>query len=179
MRRIISLFIFSCAVLYLSAQEKIFSDSIPKKHPEIIIGQPIIERPLNFAGSFNSGEVNLIDYSLFRQPLLPVYKNLDFIKYLNLSKTTNTSYYSSYSFDYRFPMGNVFNQSTFQLNDRILIGGNNFGAQGIGELPKLNSSIQDMSIKGASMFMQYKVSDHFRVETRVSISNHNPPVWVP
>jgi hypothetical protein len=40
--------------------------------------------------------------------------------------------------------------------------------------------MNDFSVKGASMFMQYKVSDKFKVQTRISISNgHAPPgmVW--
>lgn len=44
--------------------------------------------------------------------------------------------------------------------------------------PKINATIQDMSIKGASMFLQYKVSDQFKIQTRVSISNHQSP-WEP
>lgn len=172
MRRLILLLISSCAVLFVSAQKEIFSDSIPKKQTENNVRQPILDRPLNFDETSFPEEINLIDYSIFHQPLLPDYnKNLDFIKYLTLSKTTSFSYYSVGSFNPVFPYGHVFNQSTFKLNDRLSIGGNSFGALSVFDPPKLNSSIQDMTIKGASMFMEYKVSDHFKVQTRVSISN--------
>jgi hypothetical protein len=39
-------------------------------------------------------------------------------------------------------------------------------------------TIQDMSIKGASMILQYKVSDKIKVQTRVSISTGQSP-WEP
>jgi hypothetical protein len=72
----------------------------------------------------------------------------------------------------------VFNQATYQLNDKFSVGGNSFGAQSVFDRPKINSSINEMSTKGASMFMQYKVSKNFKVETRVSVSSHKSP-WEP
>jgi hypothetical protein len=177
MRRFILLIISSCAALFVSAQEEIFSDSIAKKQVEFKISQPILERTLNFDKTAFPEEFNYLDMSIFNQPLLPDYtKNLDFKKYLNPAKVTNYSNYSSgSSFNPVFPFGHIFNQSSYQINDRLLIGGNSFGARSVFDLPKLNSSIQDMSIRGASMFMQYKVSDHFKVQTSVSISNGNSP----
>lgn len=181
MRRLILLLISSCAVLFVTAQEEFFSDSIAKKQPEINVRQPIMERTLNFNETDFPEKLNLMDNSIFHQPLLPDYnKNLDFKKYLNPSKITSFSYYSfGSSFNQVFPFGTIFNQSTFQLNDRLLIGGNSFGTRSVFEPPKLNSTIQEMSIKGASMFMQYKVNDHFKIQTRVSISNHSSSPWEP
>ena len=126
-------------------------------------------------------ERNSLNYPILDQPLLPAYnKNLDFLKYLNPSKEIRPSYsFSRTSFNPLFPFGFVFNQNTYRINDHFLIGGNSFGAQSIFEPPKLNSAIQNMSIKGASMFMQYKVTDHFKVETRISISNGRSTLWEP
>ena len=59
------------------------------------------------------------------------------------------------------------------------MGGNSFGAQSVFDRPKMNQAIQDMSIKGASMFMQYNVTDHFKVQTRISISNRRSTPWEP
>ncbi len=138
-----------------------------------------MERPLNFDETAFPDEFNLLDLSVFHQPLLPDYnKNLDFIKYLNPAKVTNYYYNSIGStFNPVFPFGHIFNQSIYQLSSRLMIGGNSFGAQSVFDHPKLNSTIQEMSIKGASMFMQYKVNDHFKVQTRVSISNRPSSPW--
>jgi hypothetical protein len=168
-------------VFFASAQEDIFSDSISKKHPELLVKQPSMERSLMLDATTFPIEINTLNYSIFDQPLLPLQnKNLDFLKYLNPSKQNNLSYsFSGTSFNPVYPFGTIFNQSIYRLNDRLMIGGNSFGAQSVFDPPKLNSSIQDMSIKGASMFMQYKVSDHFKVETRVSISNGRSTPWEP
>ncbi|MDP3913357.1 MAG: hypothetical protein Q8R96_06440 [Bacteroidota bacterium] len=181
MKRLILLMISFCAALFVSAQEEIFSDSISVERGQIKVRQPIMERTLNFDENAFPIEFDLLDASIFNQPLLPDYnKNLDFIKYLKPSKTTGFSQYTErFSFNPVFPYGHVFNQSSYQLNNRLSIGGNSFGARSAFEPPKLNSSIQDMSIKGASMFLQYKVNDRFKVQTRVSISNRPSTPWEP
>ena len=177
----IFLFCNLLSVLFVSAQEEIFSDSISVEHQEIKFRQPIMERTMNFDETAFPNEFNLLDPSIFNQPLLPDYnKNLDFIKYLKPSKTTGfTQYSEGFPFNPGFLYGHVFNQSSYQVNNRISIGGNSFGARSAFETPKLNSTIQDMSIKGASMFIQYKVNDRFKVQTRVSISNRPSTPWEP
>lgn len=168
-------------MLFASAQEEFFSDSISKKHPELRIMQPGMERPLMLDATTFPLEINSLDHSILEQPLLPSSnKNLDFLKFLNPSKEISASYsFSGTLFNPVFPFGQVFNHSAYRLNDRFLLGGNSFGAQSVFDHPKLNSTIQDMSIKGASMYMQYKVNDHFNVETRISISNGRSTLWEP
>ena len=181
MKRFILLLICSYAALFVSAQEQIYLDSISNKHPELLIRQPILESPLKFDETAFPDEINSLNYSIFNQPLLPLNnKNLDFLKYLNPAKSISYSYsFTGSSFYPVFPFGQVFNQSSYRLNDHFLIGGNSFGTQSVFDRPKMNGTIQNMSIKGASMFMQYKVTDHFKVETRISISNGRSAPWEP
>jgi hypothetical protein len=173
--------IFSCTVLCVSAQEKIFSDSIPTKHPELLTRQPVMEKSPIFDEASFQEEINSLNFSIFDQPLLPSYnKNLDFLKYLNSSKKISLPYsFSQTSFNPFLSFGQVYNQSAYRLNDRFVVGGNSFGTQSVFDPPKLNGTIQDMSIKGASLFLQYKVSDHFKVQTRVSVSNRPSSPWEP
>ena len=181
MRRFLILLIFFCSAFYVSAQENISVDSILTRQPELLIGQPRMERSLNFDETAFPDEINSMNYSLFDQPLLAPYnKNLDFLKYLNPTKATSYSYtFARSSFNPVFPFGHVFNQNAYRLNDRFVIGGNTFGTQSVFDRPKMNAAIQDMSIRGSSMFMQYKVNDHFKVETRISISNVRSAPWEP
>jgi hypothetical protein len=180
MKRFILLMVSSFAILAVSAQEEIVFDSIPKRTTEIRELHPSMENPLKFDETVFPNEINLFDHSLFDHPLLPDYtKNLDFKKYLYPLKATSYSYFSGSYLNPVYPFGHVFNQSTYQLNNRLLIGGNSFGARSVFDVPKLNSTIQDMNIKGGSFFMQYKVNDHFKVETRVSISNRPSTPWEP
>ncbi len=177
MKRFILFVISSYAVLFAYAQEEIYFDSIPKIQIENQTKVLNIEKPLRFESSFSMDEINLFDEAMFNQPLLPDYsKNLDLKKYLNFSKSSTGSFSTvGYIVSPFYTNGMVFNQSTYQLSDKFSVGGNSFGAQSVFDKPRMNSSINDMSTKGASMFMQYKVSKNFKVETRVSISSHKSP----
>jgi len=180
MKRFILFLISSCAVLFAYAQEEIVLDTIPKIKEGERVKELQLERPLLFENSFSIGEINILDKSMFNQPLLPDYnKNLDFKKYLNYSKSSTESFSTvGYIFSPFYTNGMVFNQATYRLSDKFSIGGNSFGAQSVFDAPRVNSSINEMSTKGASMFMQYKVSKNFKVETRVSVSSHKSP-WEP
>jgi hypothetical protein len=180
MKRFILFLISSCAVLFACAQEEIIFDSIPKIQIEDKTKVLNIEKPLRFENSFSMPEIDLFDEVLFNQPLLPDYsKNLDLKKYLNFSKSSTGSFSTAgYIVSPFYTNGMVFNHATYQLSDKFSVGGNSFGAQSVFDRPKINSSINDMSTKGASMFMQYKVSKNFKVETRVSVSSHKSP-WEP
>ncbi len=180
MKRFIFSLISFCAVLFSYAQEEIRLDSIPKIHQEDRFKELTMEKPLLFESSFSMGEINLIDKSMFDQPLLPDYsKNLDLKKYLNFTKSsTGALTASGFIISPFYTNGVVFNQSTYRLGDKFSFGGNSFGAQSVFDRPELNPAIQNMSTKGASMFMQYKASKNFKVETRVSVSTHKSP-WEP
>ncbi len=179
MKRLFSLLIFSCAVAFASAQEKIIPDSIPQTIHSTDVRELMPEAPLLLKSSFSEGTFNLLDHSLFSQPLLPNFiKNLDFKKYFNQSNITSETYTYRFGLSPFYANGVVFNQAEYRLNNRFSFGGNSFGAQTIFDQPQMNPAIQNMSTKGASMYMQYKVSKNFKIETRVSVTNHQSP-WGP
>jgi hypothetical protein len=177
MKRLILLVISSCAAFYSYAQEEIRFDSIPKIQNESELRMPVMEKPFIFENSYSNKDLHLFDKQIFNQPLLHDFaKNLDFKKYLNnTGLTIETSTISGIVFSPFFANNAIFNQASYRMNDRFTFGGNSFGAQSVFEAPKMNSNFQDMSIKGASMFLQYKVSDKFKIETRISISGHQSP----
>lgn len=181
MRRFTLLLISFCAALFASAQEEIFFDSIPKQHPGLGPEQTIMEPSMGFDETAFPNHFNLLDHTVFDQPLIPAYqKNLDFLKYLNPSSSASYSFSLMRSgFHPVFPFGQVFNQSSYRVNNHLIVGGNSFGAQSVFDRPKLNSTIQDMGIKGASMFIEYKVNDRFKVQTRFGISNRGSAPWEP
>lgn len=181
MRRITLLLISFCAALFASAQEEIFFDNIPKQHPGLRPEQIIRNPSKGFDETVFPNQFNLLENNVFDQPLIPAYKkNLDFLKYLNPSPVISSSFsFTESALHAVFPFGQVFNQSAYRFNDRLVIGGNSFGAQSVFDRPTLNSTIQDMSIKGASMFIEYKVNDRFKVQTRIGISNRESAPWEP
>lgn len=179
MKRLFSLLIFSCAVAFASAQEKVIPDSIPQTIRVTDAKELLPEMPLLLKSSFSERTLNLLEPSLFNQPLLPDFsKNLDFKKYFNQSNISAGTYNYRFGLSPFYANGVVFNQAEYKMNNRFSFGGNSFGAQTIFDMPQMNPAIQNMSTKGASMFMQYKVSKNFKIETRVSVTNHQSP-WGP
>jgi len=170
---LIFLFCSLWVVAFASAQEKIVLDTIPKLQGEVDIRQLTLGKPSLLDDSFSPEDLNLFDQSLFNQPILPIFnKNLDFSGHLPTSQVFSESYLNSgFTFSPFFLSGKIFNQATYRLNDRFFLGGNSFGAQSVFDVPRINTSIQNMNWKGASMFLQYKVSKNVKVEGRVSISN--------
>jgi len=180
MKRFVLLIISSCAMLIASAQEEIVLDSIQKSQIELIAAPSNMDMPVLFGDSYSTNKISLIDPFLFHQPLLTDYtKNLGFLKSLNTPNVSSEAFsINGFGLSPYYSNAAIFNQATYRLNDRLSFGGNSFGAHSVFNQPSMNSSMQNMSTKGASMFMQYKVSKNFKVETRVSISNHQSP-WEP
>lgn len=180
MKRLILFLISSCAVVFAYSQEEIRLDSITKTQSEVSVKELNVESLLLFENSFSIGEINSLDKYIFNQPLLPDYsKNLDFKKNFNFSKSTIESFSTNgFIASPFYTNGMVFNQAIYPLNNRFSLGGNSFGAQSLFDKPRMNPSINDMSTKGASMFMQYKVSKNIKIETRVSVSGHQS-LWEP
>ena len=180
MKWVILFLISSCSTVFAYSQDEILLDSISKVQKEATVKELNLEKPLLLENSFSTGEINLFDKSIFKQSLLPDFsKNLDLKKYLNFTKSLAESFSTNgYLFSPFYINGTTFNQATYRINDKFSFGGNSFGAQSVFDSPKMNPSINDMSTKGASMFMQYKVSKNFKVETRVSVSTHQSP-WEP
>jgi len=167
-------------MLFTSAQEEIILDSIRINHMAPDVNTLNMIRPQLSEDSFPAEKLNLTDQPFGFQPLLPDYsKNLDFSNSLN----SPLVYSESFSMNRFGPSpfytnGVIFNQAAYRLNDRFILGGNSFGAMSVFNQPQINSTMQNMNTRGASMFMQYKVSKNFKIETRVNISNQQSP-WQP
>ncbi len=116
---------------------------------------------------------------------LPAMKLPDFSAYLN--SRWNTQEQASFIYPFStggarlFPghipllMGGtatLFNQATYQLSNRLVIGGYSYGVNPPWVAPGLPEGNNRYDFRGASMFMQYKVSKNFRIETHVSVSGH-------
>lgn len=176
MRRVLLFVFFFLAISNTNAQEKIHTDTLTYKSTINESLTPQISIPSLIESDIKPGIFQLFDKSEFSKPLIPDYnRNLDFKKYVQNSISSYSFNNIGYYFNPFITNGMVFNQSIYRLNDHFAFGGNSFGAQSIFDRPNLNPEIQNMNIRGASMFFQYKVSDKFKIETRVNISNQIPP----
>ncbi len=74
-----------------------------------------------------------------------------------------------------FRNGAIFSGATYKLNDKLQLGGYSFGANSIFSAPMPNQGMNNFDTRGATMFMQYKVSKNFKIETRVSVTQGKGP----
>jgi hypothetical protein len=170
------IFVYLCS----SAQNNPESDSltIPTVHDvQSVLSLPEPLLPVSRISTELPFEFNPI---FDNQKLLP-----DFTKKLGLNEARAFPYVYSQSFTNAdlalnpfYVNGFVYNHASYRLNDRFSLGGSSYGMNSIFDPMKINSGIQQMDFRGATMFMQYKVSKNIRVETRVNISNHQTP-WEP
>ncbi|WP_167618353.1 hypothetical protein [Maribellus sediminis] len=69
----------------------------------------------------------------------------------------------------------IFGGSSTKLNDKLTIGGFSYGANSIMTAPLPNRQNGNFDSYGSTMFMQYKVSKNFKIETRVSVGQQQGP----
>ena len=68
--------------------------------------------------------------------------------------------------------GAIFNQAAYKISDKVTFGGNSFGANSIFSSPLPANGQNNYDFKGASMFIQYKVSKNIKIEAGVSVTHH-------
>jgi hypothetical protein len=64
------------------------------------------------------------------------------------------------------------NAASYRLNEKLFLSGNSFSGSSVFSPFPANPDLKNMSIRGASMFLQYKVSKNFHIGGGVSVTNH-------
>lgn len=130
---------------------------------------------------------NILSNLIFNNELFPKKLNLPDFKFDKTGSNSwqidnsnflhsNNSFYSPGYMNFNNPFissGVIFNQATYNVSDKFVLGGNSFGANSIFSTSMPNRENYD--IRGATMFMQYKVSKNIKIETRVSVTNAPHP----
>jgi hypothetical protein len=114
---------------------------------------PLLYKNFNF--NLNSGPV--IDFNSFSG-----------IKTIGLS--TQLPYFNPFINSF-----SITNQAHYQLSDKLTLGGNSFSGNSIFNPLPASPSFQEMSFRGASMFLQYKLSPKLKVSGSFGISNQGHP----
>jgi hypothetical protein len=68
--------------------------------------------------------------------------------------------------------GTLFNQAVYRASDKLYIGGSSFGVNSILHAPLPASKGSNYDFRGVSMFLEYKVSDNFRIGGGVTVAGH-------
>lgn len=71
----------------------------------------------------------------------------------------------------------MLSSAAFELGDKFVIGGYSYGANSVLSAPLPNQNMGYFDTYGSTMFMQYKVSKKFKIETSISIQQNRqgPP----
>lgn len=65
--------------------------------------------------------------------------------------------------------GTILSAAAYQLGDKFILGGFSYGANSISSAPFPNQGINNFDSYGSTLFLQYKVSKNFKIETRVNV----------
>jgi len=66
--------------------------------------------------------------------------------------------------------GTLYNQASYRVSDRFVIGGAGYGFRSVFSAPLPGNLTKPLDMRGATMFFQYKVSPNFKIETRISVT---------
>lgn len=74
-----------------------------------------------------------------------------------------------------FYNGEVLSSEAYQIGNRLVFGGFSYGANSMMSAPLPNQTGRSFDTFGSTMFMQYKVSKNFKIETRVTVGQNQGP----
>ena len=101
--------------------------------------------------------------------------NLDFMKFnssplIGFSTESMSSFYSPFFHD-----GVVLSEGSYSLGDKFIVGGFSYGANTIFSAPFQTQQLNNFDSYGSTIFMQYKVSKKFKIQTRVNVTGRPGP----
>lgn len=139
-----------------------------------------MERELYYSDLFNFSDNSLyggligFKSAFFKQPLTTETNwKIDFSAFTNPFSIANQAQNIGIGYNPMFGQFSIMNQARYQISDKFSIGGNSFAGSSIFDPMPMNRPFNEMGIKGASMFMEYKVSKKLKIETRVSVTNRD------
>ena len=98
--------------------------------------------------------------------------NLDFIN-LNSSPTLGFSTESMNTFNSPFfHNGVVLSEGAYPLGRKFTFGGFSYGANSIFSAPLSGQQLNNFDTYGSTLFMQYKISKKFKIQTRMNFSTN-------
>jgi hypothetical protein len=74
-----------------------------------------------------------------------------------------------------FQNGQVLSDAAYRLGDKFVLGGYSYGTNSMFSAPLPNQGMNNFDRYGSTMFLQYKVSKNFKIETRVNVQQGAHP----
>lgn len=66
----------------------------------------------------------------------------------------------------------VLSAAAYQLGDKFVLGGYSYGANSIFGAAATNPGMNNFNSYGSTLFLQYKVSKNFKIETRINVQQN-------
>ncbi len=66
----------------------------------------------------------------------------------------------------------VLSAAAYQLGDKFVLGGYSYGTNSIFAAPNPNRGMNNFDSYGSTLFLQYKVSKNFKIETRINVQQN-------
>lgn len=90
------------------------------------------------------------------------------LKALPLNNFASSLFFPGYS--PFFANGKILSEAAYQLGDKFILGGYSYGVNSVLSAPFPAGGNTLFDHYGSTLFMQYKVSKNFKIETRVNVS---------
>lgn len=74
-----------------------------------------------------------------------------------------------------FHNGEILSEAAYKLGDNFVLGGYSYGANSVFSAPLPNQGSSYFDTYGSTLFMQYKVSKNFKIETRINVNRNQGP----
>jgi len=74
-----------------------------------------------------------------------------------------------------FHNGEILSEAAYKLGENFVLGGYSYGANSVFSAPLPNQGASYFDTYGSTLFMQYKVSKNFKIETRINVNRHQGP----
>ncbi len=84
--------------------------------------------------------------------------------FVGLSSGMTNPFYSPF-----YGYATVLSAAAYQLGDKFTLGGFSYGTNSIFSSPYPNRGMNNFDSYGSTLFLQYKVSKNFKIETRVNV----------
>ena len=127
----------------------------------------------NFSPDGLISDLKLPDYKFNPTVSNPYSFTFTFQPIVNPNFSAISNFQTLFPFFYN---GEILSSDAYQIGNKLVFGGFSYGASSIMTAPLPNQMGRSFDTYGSTMFMQYKVSKNFKIETRVSVGQNRGPV---
>ena len=160
---------------YCFAQQGLYTDFTEQDSAQMILQRQIEYYQLITGNYINSdlllGDLELPEYDFMDEIQKSYTVGFDFSpvnNYIGISNGMTSPLYSPY-----YRNGEVLSAAAYKLGNKLTLGGFSYGANSVFSAPYPSQGMNNnFDSYGSTLFMQYKVSKKFKIETRINVQQN-------